>query len=79
MYSALFLLLTALSSRNRGYLFKNSILAVLFHGMDGWDVADYLQLMTMTQETDHELKAAVEPLKASLRRNDEGLLKLKRD
>jgi hypothetical protein len=78
-YSALFLTLTALGSRRRSYLFKNAILAVLVHGLEGWNAADHPELLTVARETNSELKQALGPIKASLEENDDGLLKLKHD
>ncbi|KAI4674050.1 uncharacterized protein J4E88_008517 [Alternaria novae-zelandiae] len=79
VYSALFLSLTALGSRRRSYLFKNSILAVLVHGLEGWDAADCPELLTVAKERISDLKRALGPAKVSLAENDDGLLKLKRD
>ncbi|KAI4640363.1 hypothetical protein J4E93_008569 [Alternaria ventricosa] len=79
VYSALFLSLTALGSRRRTYLFKNSILAVLVHGLEGWDAADCPELLTVAKERNTDLKRALGPVKASFGENDYGLLKLKRD
>ncbi|KAI4706553.1 hypothetical protein J4E89_008620 [Alternaria sp. Ai002NY15] len=79
VYSTLFLLLTALGSRRRSYLFKNSILAVLVHGLEGWDAADCPELLTVAKERNSDLKRALESAKASFAENDDGLLKLKRD
>ncbi|KAI4648607.1 uncharacterized protein J4E78_008670 [Alternaria triticimaculans] len=79
VYSALFLFLTALGSRRRSYLFKNSILAVLVHGLEGWDAVDCPELLTVAKERNSDLKRALGPAKASLIENDDGLLKLKRD
>ncbi|KAI4680342.1 uncharacterized protein J4E84_007990 [Alternaria hordeiaustralica] len=79
VYSALFLSLTALGSRRRSYLFKNSILAVLVHGLEGWNAADCPELLTVAKERNSDLKRALEPAKASFTENDDGLLKLKRD
>lgn len=79
VYSTLFLFLTALDSRGRSYLFKNSILAVLVHGLQCWAAADYSELLTVANELNSDLKRALGPAKASLGENDDGLLKLKRD
>ncbi|KAI4610352.1 hypothetical protein J4E80_008116 [Alternaria sp. BMP 0032] len=79
VYSTLFLLLTALGSRRRSYLFKNSILAVLVHGLEGWDAADCPELLTVAKERNSDLKRALGPVKACLAENDDGLLKLKHD
>ena len=77
MYSALFLSLTALGSRRRSYLFKNSTLAVLVHGLEGWDAADCPELLTVAKERNSDLKRALGQAKASFAKNDDGLLKLK--
>ena len=79
VYSTLFLTLTVFGSRRRSYLFKNSILAVLVHGLEGWNATDYPGLLMVAKETNKELKQALGPTKASLEENDDGLLKLKRD
>jgi len=77
VYSALFLSLTALGSRRRSYLFKNSTLAVLVHGLEGWDAADCPELLTVAKERNSDLKRALGQAKASFAKNDDGLLKLK--
>lgn len=77
--STLLFLLTALASRRLPYLFKNSILAVLLHGLEGYDTTRHEPWPTVIKETEFEMKEAVESVRASLRKNKDGILKLKAD
>jgi hypothetical protein len=77
--SVVILILTIINSSRKQYLFKTSILAVLFHGLEGWNISDSQTEPDGRRKTDHELLQLAKGMRVSLRKNDEGSLKLKKE
>jgi hypothetical protein len=81
--SVVILILTIISSSSsssrKQYLFKTSILAVLFHGLEGWNVSDLQTEPDGQKKTDYELLQLANGMRVSSRKNDEGSLKLKKE
>jgi hypothetical protein len=85
----LFLALTIAKSRSQPYLFKTSIMAVLFHGLEGWDLSGAQAAGRSAtgmgeggarkRVVDDELVERSKMMIARLEENDKGSLKLKRD
>jgi hypothetical protein len=76
-FTTLFLIATIIKSKRRPYVFKNSILAVLFHGLEGIERIQYRRPFRSNQETDHDLKEAAKSFEGFLTRNNSRLLKIK--
>ena len=79
--ATLFLLLTALQSAKKPYLFKTSLLAVLFHGLDGINAGDFRDKedglkREMTRHTRRDLVERAGQCKVRLGRNKDGELKM---
>lgn len=77
LLSMLFLVLTVAQNRNGDHRFKSSILAALFHGLEGWN-ADELRVEKRKgdkKERDSTLLIKADRMKVVLRKNDEGVLK----
>jgi len=66
-------------SRKTPYLYKNSILATLFHGLDGWETHELVSAQAFGRDTFRDMRDRSKGMMASLKRNDEGILKLKRE
>lgn len=65
-----------LQSTTKPYLFKSPILAVLLHGLEGWDLSE-MQL-DGSRVTYHELQEQSKSMVAKLRRDESGSWKLKK-
>jgi hypothetical protein len=74
--SGLFLTLTIVESGKKSYLFKTSIIAVLFHGLDGWNVSNLPTPTKMNKETSEGLAKESEGIVVMLKENNENNLKL---
>jgi hypothetical protein len=79
--SILFLLLTALQSAGKSYLFKTSLLAVLFHGLEDLDTGSLVGKEEHEggagfRETRRDLIEKAERCKVRLGRNKDGHLKI---
>jgi hypothetical protein len=66
-------------SQKNPCLYKNSAMALLFHGLDGWKAHELLHARLPERETYDGHMAISEKMTASLRRNSDGLLILKRE
>jgi hypothetical protein len=77
--SNVFLCLTIFHSRKHPYLFKNSVMAILFHGLEGWEAHDLIPAKRPGKETFHDIMDTAGRMRASLRRNSDGVLKLKKE
>jgi hypothetical protein len=75
--SNILLCLTIYHSRKSRYLYKNSIMAILFHGLEGWEAHELLPVQ-QGRETHRDIMDTSERMVASLRRGKDGILKLKR-
>lgn len=75
--SILFLALTMFQSHRKEYLFKNSILAVLLHGLEGWDYDSYQGVKQ--KENHRDMVEVTRGMRAVFKRNEVGRLKLKRE
>ncbi|KAF2870097.1 hypothetical protein BDV95DRAFT_608119 [Massariosphaeria phaeospora] len=74
----IFLILTVVHSSRKPYLFKSSILPVLFHGPLGGDMADAtMPAMFGKRWTYGHLSALSQNMRATLGKDEEGSLKLK--
>ena len=71
--------LTMYQSRKKPYLYKNSILSTLFHGLEGWETHELLPAKVCGSETYNDMLDTSKGMLASLKKNDDGYLKLKRD
>ncbi|KAL9617965.1 MAG: hypothetical protein Q9160_007270 [Pyrenula sp. 1 TL-2023] len=77
LLSGIFLVLTVVQSWNRHTRFRSSIVAALFHGLEGWD-DDELRIERDSggeKETDSMLLKKAERMKVVLKENDKGTLK----
>ena len=77
--SIMFFVLTIFESSKRPYVFKTSIIAVLFHGLEGWDVSGSQFSGGRESVTDRELVYRAKMMTAAFKRNEEGSLKLRRE
>jgi hypothetical protein len=77
--SIVLLIITIITSSRKQYLFKTSILAVLFHGLEGWYIADSQTETDGRKKTDVELLKIAKGMRVSLLKNQEGSLKLKKE
>ncbi|KAF2820581.1 hypothetical protein CC86DRAFT_428306 [Ophiobolus disseminans] len=77
--ASVLLCLTMYRSRSKAYLYKNSILATLFHGLGGWDTYELLPDKTSGRETYADMMDIAKGMMASLKKDGEGYLKLKRE
>jgi hypothetical protein len=75
VFAAAFLMTSIIMSQGRNHLYKSSILALLFHGLSGWTE---LELMVQGLEVPENLQKQAKTMKAMLKRDDEGTLKLVR-
>lgn len=77
LLSTVFLLLTALQSARKPYLYKTSLVATLFHGLEGWS-KDEMRSQTKwkKQETGWDLLKVAEKSNAKFARNPDGDLKI---
>lgn len=74
--SGLFLILTVVESSKKSYLFKTSIIAVLFHGLDEWHVSNLPTPTKMNKETSEDLVKESEGVVVMLKESNENSLKL---
>ena len=74
--SSIFLLLTIVKSSKKPYLFKTSILAALFHGLRERDVSGFPVLTRAGRVVSKDLVKESEAIVVTLKRNNEGILKL---
>lgn len=77
--SILVLVLTIVKSSRKPYLFKTSIIAVLFHGLEGWDLSDSQTDIDGRKKTERGLLMQAKEMRVRLRQNEEGSLKLKKE
>jgi hypothetical protein len=75
----MFLCLTIYHSRKNPYLYKNFVMAILFHGLEGWQEHELVPAKKPGKETYHDSMDTAGRMRASLRRNSDGVLKLKRE
>ncbi|KAJ4292629.1 hypothetical protein N0V90_009292 [Kalmusia sp. IMI 367209] len=77
--SMVFFTTTVSRDRNRSYLFKTSLLPVLLHGLEYESVGlDGTSKVERDKETYEVLMRAAEKIRVRLEKNEEGVLKLKR-
>ncbi|KAF2014124.1 hypothetical protein BU24DRAFT_462940 [Aaosphaeria arxii CBS 175.79] len=81
--SAVFLALTVVKSGRRGtpYLFKNSVLAHLWCGLDGWEEREYLEGLTAEREkrvTYHDVQVRARGMRAQFARDANGHMKFRK-
>jgi hypothetical protein len=74
LFSILFLILTALQSSGKPYLFKSSILATMLYGLEGGKT-DGLQTATANRETGSDLAKLATGVQAVLVSNEDGTLR----
>ncbi|KAH7113907.1 hypothetical protein B0J11DRAFT_585100 [Dendryphion nanum] len=77
--STVFLLLTMYQSSQKPYLFKNSIMAVLYHGLDQSQDISAMGMYLKRKETYHDIIDCSRNVMVTLKKNEEGCLKLKRE
>ncbi|KAF2796181.1 hypothetical protein K505DRAFT_1967 [Melanomma pulvis-pyrius CBS 109.77] len=77
--SVIFLVLTIVESSRKPYLFKTSIMAVLFHGLEGWDLSGSQAEIDGRKKTERGLLMQAKEMRVRLRQNEEGSLKLKKE
>lgn len=77
--SILFLFVTIFQSRTKPYLFKTSIIAVLFHGLEGWDISAVQVESNKRRVTYDELMEKSGTMTVRFRENEEGSWKLKKE
>jgi hypothetical protein len=79
--SNVLLYLTMWRSRKQSYLYKNSILATLFHGLDGWETQELVAQRTgrSRRETHEDMTRTSRGMVAVLKEDGDGYLKLKRE
>lgn len=74
--STIFLVLTIVESRKKPYLFKTSILATIFHGLEERSVSDVSALTETNRVVSKDLVRESETIVVKLKRNNEDMLKL---
>lgn len=75
--STLFLVLTISQSWSRDHRFKSSVLATLFHGLEGWD-GDDLKIdkgLGARKERVYALEKKARTMKVALKENNDGIFK----
>jgi hypothetical protein len=79
--SNVLLYVTIYRSRGKPYLYKNSILATLFHGLDGWETHELVATRTRgsRRETHRDMTRTSRGMVALLREDENGYLRLKRE
>jgi hypothetical protein len=78
LFSVVFLVLTIMKSSKKEYLFKTSILAILFHGLENWELHS-IKVEIDGRKTNKALSKLAKGMKVRLSENDEGILKLKKE
>jgi hypothetical protein len=78
LLSILFLILTIVKSNRREYRFKTSILAILFHRLEGGSEVRNAQAEMDGDRINTAVLKLAKGMKVRLRENDEGNLKLKK-
>jgi hypothetical protein len=66
-------------SGKKPFLYKNSILATLFHGLDGWEMHELVSATATGRETFNDMLDTSRGMVASLKKDEDGYLKLKRE
>jgi hypothetical protein len=77
--SNVFWYLTIYCNRKSPYLYKNSVMAIMFHGLEGWEAYELVPAKKARRETYHDIMDTSTRMRASLRRNRDGVLELKKD
>jgi hypothetical protein len=77
--SNIFLCLTIYHNRKNPYLYKNSVMAILFHSLEGWHAHELIPAKKPGKETYADIVNTAGNMRASFRRNSDGVLKLKRE
>jgi hypothetical protein len=72
--SILFLICTVFQSRRKPYLFKNSIVASILYGLEGWRAGE-LQMTPGNRETERDLERRANNMKAKLVSDGDGNLR----
>ncbi|KAF2470249.1 uncharacterized protein BDR25DRAFT_343429 [Lindgomyces ingoldianus] len=75
--TVIFFASTVIRSTRKPYLFKSSILALLIHGLEGWDVSSGEERFDSTRVTESKLLVQAESITATLQRNEGGIWKLR--
>ena len=79
MASSIFLAMTIYRSRKSPYLFKNSVMAVLFHGLHDPDKQDVLLRSVSKKQTYEGLTIEAGTMRVSFGKDEEGYLRLKKE
>jgi hypothetical protein len=66
-------------SRKKSFLYKNSILATLFHGLEGWEIHELVSATASGRETFEDMLDTSKSMMASLKKDENEYLKLKRE
>jgi len=75
--TVIFVALTIMRSIRKPYLFKSSILALLFHGLEGWDRESGGERGDAARVTEGKMILRAEAMTATFQRNEGGIWKLK--
>jgi hypothetical protein len=65
-------------SRKKTYLYKNFVMTILFYGLEGWWSHELVPAKKLGKETYHDILNTAGRMRASLRRNSDRGLKLKK-
>lgn len=77
--SSVLLCITMHRSRKKTFLYKNSILATLFHGLDGQDLHETAYSDANVRQSHHAMLENAKSMKALMQRDDDGSWKLRRE